>query len=194
VSIPDEKIESALNSIFGRSEPGAELHTMYLLAAGDDSLNAFGLPDPDKLQGSLYSIVPVVTPEEPNPEKFIAKTIMAAISEHRENGMTIYLAALAMECNHVSYQDMLDEKQENLARRLHADRKLNEHPQSSEVTRLWAVCKDGRRWTGDHFLTGPRAGTKDGPHEHRFTPLLPAERGIHPKLLRIAVGLEPMPW
>lgn len=181
--ISDDKIEGYLDTLFGHSDPGDVMHHLLVASAEPADHNALGLPNPDKLAVTLYAIAPDNTV---NADQFVSKTIAAAIAEAHDKQATIYFAALAMEVHAVAADG--NEATENLARRLGADRKLQEHPAAVEVTRLYAACRDGRRWTGDHILTGPRAGTIDGP-QVRVGVLRRREIGPQQRLIRLAVGL-----
>lgn len=158
MTIPDDLIDTYLTGLFGRSEPGDVMHHLYV-AAAEPSRNALGLVDPDKIHGTIYAIAPDETVDV---NQFIAETIMGAKIEAHKNSRTIHFAGLAMEV-HKAILPEDDEVAENLARRLHADRKLAEHPTAVEVTRLYAASRDGRRWIGEHYLTGATAGTIVGP-------------------------------
>lgn len=182
--IPDATIEKYLGSLFGVSEPGQNFHHL-LLARGAErgAIGALGLPDPDKLEVRWYAIAPT---DEVDAELFVNQTIAVAAMEAQANEAVIYFAGLAMEVYAVD--DDGTEVTENLARRLKNDRKLQEHPGAVEVTRLYAACRDGRRWTGEHYLTGPQAGAISGPTV-RTGRLTAEESGFDRRLIRHAVGL-----
>lgn len=183
--IPDDLVGEYLATLFGRSEPGDRLHHLLLATAEPDGHTALGLPDPARHRVTFYAIAPDGGDEDA--ELFVAKTITAAVVHAREAGATAYFAGLAMEVHAVV--DDGNEVTENLARRLHADRKLAEHPSVCEMTWLYAACRDGRRWTGQHYLAGPKAGTICGP-TLRTGALTPQEAGTHQWLIRLAVGME----
>lgn len=176
----DAQIDGYLTVLFGHSEPGQTIH--HLLVAATE-------PGVDRPDVSVFGILPT---EDVNPEEFIAQTIAVAILEAMKAGRSIHFAGLAVEAHAVFYPDDGNEVTENLARRLHADHKLQEHPEAVEVTRLYAAARDGRRWVGEHFLTGPYAGRVSGPTvvAGRFVEV---ERGLHQRLVRAAVGIEPIP-
>ncbi|HCU49983.1 MAG TPA: hypothetical protein DGG94_09325 [Micromonosporaceae bacterium] len=181
--IPDEVIEGYLGMLFGNSEPGQLLHHLLVATAAPADHTALGFPQTDKLKVTIYAIAPT---GDVDAGQFVAKTIRTAIVEARRGETVPYFAGLAMEVHTVD--DDGNEVTENLARRLGADRKLQDHPAAVEVTLLYAACRDGRRWVGEHLLTGDRAGTVVGP-EMRVGAIGPQESGTHQRLVRAAVGL-----
>lgn len=182
--IPDDVIENYLSNLFGRSEPGQVIHHLLFATAEPADHTALGLPDPGKLKVAIYAIAPT---GDVDADRFVSQTIMAAIAEAHRNKTAVHFAGLAMEAHAV--KDDGTEVTGNLARRLVADRKLQEHPGAVEVTRLYAACRDGRRWTGEHILTGPKAGTISGPRL-RVGALAPQESGPQQRLVRAAVDLR----
>lgn len=182
--IPDDVIEKYLSTLFGNSEPGAVIHSLLVVAADPADHTALGFPDPEKLQGTFYAIAPDETVDA---DQFVSQAITAAAVQAQKDATVIHFAGLAMEAYTVA--DDGCEVTENLARRLTADRKLSEHPAAVEVTMLYAACRDGRRWGGEHYLTGPKAGTKSGPQVW-VGPLAPQERGSRKRLIRAVVGLS----
>jgi hypothetical protein len=183
--IPDEVIENYFSVLFGRSEPGQELHHMLISAAPHGELNALGLPPRDKLQVSMYAIAGDVE-SAAGAEEFVHTTIRAAYTDLYQSGLKPFFAGLAMEMVAVDVGG--DEVTENLARRLAAEDKLEEHPAAVEVTLLYAACRDGRRWAGEHVLTGPRAGTVLGP-TLLSEDVKPEENRMRNRLIRRVVGL-----
>lgn len=182
--ISDDLIETYLNNLFGSSAPGDDIHSLVFSVADDFAgRTALGVIPSDKVEVRFHAIVPTV---EVDGDHFIAQTITRAIAEAQADKKVVHFAGLAIEANAVV--DDGSEVTENRARRLMADRKLQEHPAAIELTRLYAACRDGRRWTGEHYLTGPKAGTIDGPHL-RMGGLAPEEVGPHQWLVRLAVGL-----
>lgn len=86
-------------------------------------------------------------------------------------------AALAFEMWMVAPMD-------ELARRLHREHRMNEHPDVMELTGVYGACRDGRRWRGRHWLTGPKAGTTD--HVDLLSGSASAARRRHPVFRRSA--------
>lgn len=183
--IPDELIERYLDSMFGNSSPGDVVHNMMFATAGPGELNALGLPDPDKLHVTRFVLAPV-SEEGFDTHAWIAQQIRAAMLEARQRQTVPYFVALAVERHKVETDG--NEVTENLARRLSADRRLQDHPAVVEVTTLHAACRDGRTWTGEHVLTGANAGKKTGPQLHEAGEP-PPDPGLHQRLIRAAVGL-----
>lgn len=187
--IPDNVINGYLDTLFGHSEPGQVIHHLLTASAGPADHNLLGLPDPDKLQVRIYGIAP---DNNVDAAQFIAKTIAGAVIEAKENDAAVYFAGLAVEAHVVL--DNGDEVNQNRALRLHTDGELDKHENAVEATRLYAACRDGRRWTGVHILTGVKAGAIRGP-KVLSGPLTPGDKGLHPQLIRAAVTpLSQMPW
>lgn len=180
--VDDDTITGYLGHLLGRSEPGAVLHTLMVATAEPGHRSALGLVESDKLHNSVYAIAPDDTVDA---DQFIAKVIMNAAIEAHTAGRVILFAGLAIEA-HKALLPEDDEVSENRARRLQADRKLHEHPTAVEVTRLYAAASDGRRWVGEHYLTGPMAGTIIGP-EVRVGSLANDEREPQHRLVRLLV-------
>lgn len=180
MSLPDDLVTRYLGQLFGHSTPGDGLHHLLTAMADPTEANAFGLPDPDKLAVFIYAIAPDGSAAEV--ESLIAKTVAMSVIEADQQGKVIHFAGLAVECHQVP----AGVARKDVARRLQDDGKLQEHPDAFEVTRLYAACRDGRRWTGQHFLTGPKADTIVGP-TLRVGGLADDERGPHSRLVRAAV-------
>jgi hypothetical protein len=180
--IPEDVIDGYLSSLFGSSEPGTTLHTLVIAQTKPGvSTGALGLPE---LETTLYAIDagPDITAEE-----MVSQVIFKAIHEARETGAVLHFVGLGLEVHIVRADD--NEIAENRVRVMHADRKLHEHPAAVEATVLYAACRDGRRWSGTHTLTGPEAGNKVGPVV-RAGAVVPGETGALQKLIRTAVGIQ----
>ncbi len=182
--IPDEKINDLLHVYFGESTPGDELHHLVLATTAPDEVNALGLPDPDKMRMSVFAIAPVGSEEDPG--RFVAKSIIGATVEMAQRRHVVHFAVLTMEIHTIPKDG--NEVTENRARRMSADNVLHEHPDAVEATQLYAACRDGRRWHGQHILTGPHAGTVIGP-ELLHGPITDDEDALWPRLVRQAVGI-----
>lgn len=178
--IPQDVIDGYLSSLFGRSEPGQTMHHLLVATANPADGSVLGIPN---LEVAVYAIAPT---GDVDAEQLLAETIMTAIVWARRKGAVVHFAGLAMEVYTIA--DDGNEVTENRARLLLAERRLQEHPDAVEMTRLYAACRDGRRWTGGHILTGPKAGTVSGPHA-RVGGIAPQEKGMHQRLVRAAVGL-----
>lgn len=179
--IPQDVIDGYLSGVFGQSEPGAALHRL-LVATAPATSGPLGIPE---LAVTYYAID---ASGDRDPEGFIAKTIMASVVEAFEKSAVVHFAGLTMEVDSVDTGPSEREQVDALL----AEHRLRDHPAAIEVTRLYAACRDGRRWVGEHFLTGPRAGTVDGPHL-RIGGLSPGEKGLHQNLIRRAVAIDPLP-
>jgi hypothetical protein len=185
--ISDDTIDQYLGAVFGTSEPGAELHHLLIAAAPAGATSALGgVPE---LGVHMHAIAPVGDSSF-DANRYVLQCLTAAFIEHRTNGRRVHFAALAMEQMAVLSDGT--EATENQARLLAGEHRLREHPAAVEVTVLYAACSDGRRWIGEHILTGPRAGRITGPTP-RFGRLGPGESGLHHQIIRIGVGAEPTP-
>ncbi len=188
MQISDEMIDSYLQGLFGRSKPGASMHHLWVASAGPDTRSPLGVTEPGKVEAAVYAIAPT---GDVNADAFVGQVVMAAVVEAMKQHRTILWAGLATEVAMVVAKPD-DEVQENRARRLHADGNLIEHPDAGEMTLRYAACRDGRRWTGRHMLTGPEAGTITGP-DLRTGPMSRDEMRPHARLVRKAVGLGGVP-
>lgn len=180
--IAEDDITRYIDILFGHSEPGAALHHLLVAAADPGDVDAFGMP---KSMVSMYAIAP----DSNEPEQFIGKAIISAGIDAYKAGRVILFAGFAKEVNVVDTRTA-DEATENRARRMQAEGKLSEHPAAVEATWLYAACRDGRRWVGNHFLTGAKAGTIIGP-DIRVGGLSADERGFHQQLVRKLVQGPP---
>lgn len=154
MSIGEDLIMHHLDWHLSQSEPGSMLHHLSALRAPADAVSPFGGVDPAQLGTYMY----VVVPDGDTPaEDMIARVVMAATVEAHRDGHVIHFAALSQEMWWVSADE--DNEDSRLGRRLLAEgRPLSEHPNSAEVTVIYAACRDGRRWRGRRWLTGPQAG------------------------------------
>jgi hypothetical protein len=177
----DEKILRVISPNFGGSSPGDELHHLVL---GVSTPTALGVPD---LGVHVFAIAPADLTEPA--EMFVARTIVAAAVETAPKGQ-IYLAALTIETHAVHMPEDRDEVTENRARRMRSDERLQDHELAVEQTMLYAAVRDGRRWHGSHYLTGPEAGVVDGPHATGPGERVDADYGMPcSQLIRRTVGL-----
>lgn len=181
--IDQDVVDQYLDTLLGHSEPGQSTHHLLVAVqspAGSSPLGVTGL------EVHLYALVPAGD----TVGRLVAQAIMKAVTDSRLQHTPIHFLGLALEVFAV-YDDG-DEVTANRAHLLAGEKRLQEHPKAVEVTQMYAACRDGRRWFGKQALTGPNAGQKTGP-------LLMAgdadiqEGGIHQRLIRAAVGLEPMP-
>jgi hypothetical protein len=177
-----------LDSLLTSSGPGASMHHLHVIAAPAGALGPFGVPEEGELNTKIYAIAPVAEPGERfDVGEFIAKAIVSAAVEAGQENLTVLFAALAQE---MWTADPVDDH----ARRLMREGRLAEHPNAVEVTVVYGACRDGRRWRGRHWLTGPKAGTSEHvdllvglprPHEGYGVDAAP--------LIRQLVGLDPWP-
>lgn len=158
--LPDELITSHLDQLLGSSDPGDCLHQLHVVAAPADAFGPLGVPPEDRLKTSIYAIAADTKPGV-STEEFIGKVIGAAAVEHVTRQEVVLFAALRQEMNIVSLEPG-DDAGRVEAKRLASEGRLKEHPDAAEVTVVYGVCTDGRRWQGMRWLTGPKAGTSKG--------------------------------
>lgn len=182
MTIPEDMIMQHLGMLLTSSEPGAAIHHLHVVSAPHGAFGPLGLPDETQLHSTIYAIAPT---EDVDVQEFIATVIKAAAVEAHNNGAAPLFAALSQE---VWTADPVD----GLARRLAREGQLHTHPGAAEVTIVYGASRDGRRWRGRHWLTGPKAGTTEAatllvgrPHPHEapgitYAPLLRQLVGIRP--------------
>lgn len=177
MTIPEDTIMSHLNTLLTSSSPGATMHHLHVVAAPVSAIGPLGLFDPKQLDTTIYAMAPDQCVDV---EEFIANIIMTAAFEAHEKGNAVLFAGLAQEIWSV---DPIDELAEHLGKM----RRLHEHPNVAEVTVAYGACRDGRRWRGRRFLTGPKAGTTEDvdllvgrpqPHEAHDMPSAPLVRRL----------------
>lgn len=147
VSIPEEMITQNLNYLLSSSDPGDEIHHLLVVACPKAAIGPLGLADEKKLEMTVYAIV---VDASVDPVEFAHKVIATAGVSHAERDLLPLFAG-------VSQKTFLVECVDESVERLHAERRLAEHPDGVEVTTVYAACRDGRRWGGVRYLTGPKA-------------------------------------
>ena len=157
MTISEETIMFHLDLLLANSEPGAALHHLHVIAAPAGAVTPLGLPDPAALAVTVYAIA-VTDDVNVTVEEFVAKVIATAAVEAAKKDQSILFAGLAQEAWVVVKRDG---KFDDLAMRLQSQGRLSEHPDASEVTVVYGACRDGRRWRGRRWLTGPKAGTTE---------------------------------
>lgn len=154
--IPEEMIMRHLDMLLTGSEPGATLHHLHVVAAPRGAIGPLGMPDPDKLHTSVYAIAPT---EDVNVNEFVTKVVrMAGVEAFRHAAVPLF-AAMAWEAWAVISTPGTG--RDALADELLRANRLPDHPTAAEVTMTYGVCRDGRRWHGRRWLTGPKAGTSE---------------------------------
>lgn len=172
--IEEDRIMRELDFLLTKSEPGATISHLHILAA---SIGPLGLPDPTDLKGTYFAIVP----DSPDMEGFTGNVIVAASLEASKNHQAVLFAALSQEVWAVAEMDAL-------AYELRDQGKLETHPKAGEMTMVYAVCRDGRRWQARRWLTGPKAGQSEDVRLLVGKP--PPNEGFHcGRMLRAMVGL-----
>jgi hypothetical protein len=147
--IPEDMITRHLNMLLHDSKPGAQLQYLHVVSTPNDTaVGPFGIPEESKLEATIAAIVPdAPTPQDvPN---WIRKACTGIYAQHAEDGKTILFAAIG--------QEVWTAPADELCRRLQATGSLSEHPEAVELTIVYGACRDGRRWRGHRYLTGPNA-------------------------------------
>lgn len=139
-----------------------------------------------QLVTELCAIAPTYDNANTN-ARFTRQAIISAVAKQQQQPV---LAVLTMEVFDVCLPPGTDEVAKNQARVLHARGRLGEHQAATEVTMLYAAAADGRRWTGTHHLTGPRAGEQDGPTSQLRGTRSREDDGPMARMIRAAVGLS----
>lgn len=179
MSIPEETIMQYLNQLLSSSESGDSLHHLYV-AATPAEVGPLGLPAETEL--TVYAIAPT---DDVDAQQFFAKVIAAAGVDHAEKRKSILFAGLSQEAWTVESRD-------DLARSLMEQGRLFEHPDAAEVTIVYGVCRDGRRWRGERWVTGPKAGQTANVELLVGRPDPQEGYGMGP-LMRALVGMAPWP-
>lgn len=155
MSLPEDEIMKHLNHLLTSSSPGDELHHLHVIAVPADAVGPLGTADRDKQHVSVYAIAADHASSGERPEQFVARTVMAAALHAAQAGQVVLFAGLTQEAWAVDPMD-------KLAVELQRKQRLDEHPNVGELTLMYAATRDGRRWRGRRWLTGPQAGqTKD---------------------------------
>lgn len=179
MTITEDAITGYLSTMLKFSDPGDTMHHLLAVAADRDAGGPLGVIDDAKLSATMYAIAPDDTVDA---ETFVRQVVTGAAIEAYKAKQVIHFAILTIETYMVLGVEH-DEVKANLARRLEADKKLQEHPDVAEVTLLYGAARDGRRWDGRRILTGPRAGHQDGP-DVIVGGLQPDERDMTKRMIR----------
>lgn len=153
--ISEDSIKKHLDWALHQADPGDDLHHLFLFTAPPDALTAFGTVDEDKVKGMMFVIAAMTGSGETSmsPEQLIQATIKRLRDQFRKSSEQVIFAVLSQELWRLDRAG-----DDPLADELLAQGRLQEHPDVTEATMIYAVCRDGRRWRGQRFLTGPRAG------------------------------------
>lgn len=182
--LTDDQVSSYIDSIFGNSKPGDSLHHFFVASAAIKDCDAFGNPPPDKIVVQFCFLAPDASVDV---SRFMQESILMTGRKLQQDGHRAFFAGLSMEVNAVINPPV---NEHNAIDTLYAQRRLSEHPLSVEITTLYAAARDGRRWTGQHTLTGPNAGAKTGPTV-RTGHISRDERSVANAIVRGVVGLGP---
>jgi hypothetical protein len=173
--LDDERALYYIDAFFGESKPGQVLS--HLLVAYE-SPNALGVPE---LKSAIYGIAPDGGNFEVH--DLILRTIVDAKQNPQLEGELVF-AVMFLEVSALAAEDI-----DARATALQSRGRLDEHERAYEKTIMYAAACDGRRWSGDYYITGPKAGTKEGPIKYVYSGLADDERGPMQRLIRRIVGL-----
>lgn len=148
MSIPEEMIMGHLNHLLGSSDPGDSIHHLYVVSAPAGAVGPLGLVPEDRLALYVYAIAPDSSVDV---EQFVAKVVVSAAVSAVKEGRVALFAAMSQEVWAVEPMDAE-------GHRLLAEGRLGEHPRVADLTVVYGVCQDGRRWRGRRWLTGEKAG------------------------------------
>jgi len=154
MSIPEDLIMRHLNMLLSSSVPGSALHHLHIVSRVAGAVGPLGLSFEQQLETDISAIAPDSPASGERPEEFIARSIRAAGARLVDQGREVLFAGLSEEGWFV-------ERMDALGRRLQREGRLAEHPDVVEATGVYAACRDGRRWRGRRWLTGPKAGQSD---------------------------------
>lgn len=145
-----------LDWLLTSSQPGTMLQHLLVVAAPRASVGPLGLVDESKLEVTMYGIIP---DESSNATMTLVRsTIGAAAVSHEGADELVLFAGLSHEVWGVSAPVSENPEQIEEYQRYHREGRLSEHPDAVEQTLVYAACRDGRRWRGMRYLTGPKAG------------------------------------
>lgn len=163
-------------SMFGTSDPGDSLHQLVILVGNTDR----------KPEVHVYALAPT---DDVDVRDFVTNTARRIILEMRQKNQVALFAMLVLEIN-TRIVDPENTEEINRCREMVRNRILDQHPEAREVSLMYAAASDGRRWTGWHELTGPKAGYKDGPTLLEG-PLTQNEIMWNGVIVRQIVGIDP---
>lgn len=152
--IPEEEINKHLEFLLTNSDPGDALGAMHIVTCPRTPL---GQPDVDKREASVFVMAFGPTDDGMTPEDYVILTVANADQRFRDANQIPLFAGLKQEMFSV---EPFDEQAADLIR---AGKSIGEHPRAGELTVVYAAARDGRRWLGRRWLTGPQAGTTEGP-------------------------------
>lgn len=177
--IPQEEIDRHLNFLLTSSDPGDTIGGLHIVVA---PIGKDGNPDVDKRETHIFALACDENAEF-KPSQFAVLTIAGAALRYQDEKKMPLFAGIKTEAWAVEPFDELAEQM-----RL-TGRPYSEHPNAGEITVVYAAARDGRRWDGTRWLTGPHAGVTEGPNQ--FTdPIKPEEGvGIIARAIRKLVGL-----
>lgn len=179
MSIPDEEITKHLNFLLNNSDPGDTLGGLHIVVA---PIGADGQPDVDKRETHVY-VLACDENAEVKPSQLAVLTIANAALQYQEQKKLPLFACIKTEAWGVEPFDELAQQMRDTGR------PYSEHPNAGEITVIYAATRDGRRWDGRRWISGPQAGTTDGPNQ--FTRPIAADEGlgIMAPAIRKLVGL-----
>ncbi len=181
--LPEQLIDDHLRFLLDQSDPGDVISHLHVVSAPRGGLGPLGTVAETSLETAVYAIAPDGSVDA---AEFTATTIVKAGADCLKQDRLVVFAAIAMECWKVELSPGAEA--EELAKLLTRERRLQEHPDAVEMTHVYGVCRDGRRWRAQRYLTGPKAGSV-GELETLVGAVRPGEAMGPANLLRKLVGL-----
>ncbi len=184
MSISEDVIMRQLEIAMTASEAGDAFHHLHVVSAPPEAVGLFGEVPTDKLQATVYAIDPGQGVREDL--QLMAMAVSAAAREALSNNLAPLLVSMALEVWIVLPPD-----RDELSVKLQAAGRLQEHPKCVEMTAVYGVCRDGRRWRGRRILSGPRANETQNVEMLVGEPVMGESGGIPiERLMRKLVGLH----
>ncbi len=152
-ALDDESLLSHLNILLGTSQPGATMHHLHVTSQAPPTVGPLGRV-PGATASAVYAIDHAGPGDVPG---FIEQVIRTARLDAARQGRRAVFAALGYEAWSLLPDTAVDDRVRELA----AAQRLQDHPAAFELTMVYAAHTDGRRWTGQRWLTGPLAGTTE---------------------------------
>lgn len=151
MSIPEDRITKHLDFLLTSSDADSVMHHMHVIHAPAGAVGPLGTVGDDALEAAVYAIAPDGTVDA---EAFVVQTVQMAAVEHARKGHVVLFAGLSQQTWAVDPMDALGHE-------LLRKRRLFEHPRVADLTVVYAAARDGRRWRGKRWHSGPKAGQTD---------------------------------
>ncbi len=180
IPVQDDELLRIMNQSLDGSGPGDAIHHLYV---GKGKLGPLGMT------GHTFDVVGIAPVGPIDVDDFIFKSILASAIQAAKEAPILFLI-LQLEITAVDTTDADEERHARV--RWHAEqRRLEEVKEElSELSQLYAVAADGRRWSGYKVVSGPRVGEREGPVLHRAGERAAGDYWKFSPLLRKCVGIK----